>query len=157
MRIHKMIPVVILLLSCVDVLCLCEFKVWSMVYLSHHSAVKHIEAGTKWLTFFRHFQMHFLEWKYMFEFWVQFDWICSLESNWQKYSIGWDNGLAPNRRQAIIWTNNCLGASLGLNEIIQGSPFLKIITCPTPRILKFFDLLLWNKEKKSVQIHLPNW
>ena len=42
-------------------------------------------------------------------------------------------------------------------NIIQGSPFLKIITCPTPRILKFFDLLIWNKEEKSVQIHLPHW
>ena len=25
--------------------------------------------------------------------------------NWQQCSIGLDNGLAPNRRQAIIWTN----------------------------------------------------
>ena len=30
----------------------------------------------------------------------------------------------------------------------QGLPFLKIITCPTSRILKFFDLLIWNKEEK---------
>ena len=37
----------------------------------------------------------------------------------------------------------------------QGLPFLKIITCPTSRILKFFNLLTWNKEEKSVQIHLP--
>ena len=26
-------------------------------------------------------------------------------SNWQYVSIGSGNGLAPNRRQAIIWTN----------------------------------------------------
>ena len=39
----------------------------------------------------------------------------------------------------------------------QGSPFLKIITCPTPRIFKFFYLLIWNKEEKSVRIHLPDW
>ena len=39
----------------------------------------------------------------------------------------------------------------------QGLPFLKIITCPTSRILKFLDLLIWNKEEKSVQIHLPDW
>ena len=39
----------------------------------------------------------------------------------------------------------------------QGLPFLKIITYPTSRILKFFDLLIWNKEEKSVQIHLPDW
>ena len=31
--------------------------------------------------------------------------MCSQESNWQKASIGSGNGLAPNRRQAIIWTN----------------------------------------------------
>ena len=29
----------------------------------------------------------------------------SLGSNWQYVIIGSDNGLAPNRRQAIIWTN----------------------------------------------------
>ena len=31
---------------------------------------------------------------------------CSLGSNWQYHSIGLDNGLAPNRQQAIIWTNS---------------------------------------------------
>ena len=31
--------------------------------------------------------------------------IFSLGSNWQYVSIGSDNGLAPSRRQAIIWTN----------------------------------------------------
>ena len=31
--------------------------------------------------------------------------ICSEMSNWQKPGIGLDNGLAPNRRQAITWTN----------------------------------------------------
>ena len=43
------------------------------------------------------------------------------------------------------------------HSLMQGSPFLKIITCPTPRILKFFDLHISNKEEKSVQIHLPDW
>ena len=48
--------------------------------------------------------------------------------HWKSYnllhdsSIGSDNGLAPNRRQAIIWTNGDLDywriyASLGLNEL----------------------------------------
>ena len=27
------------------------------------------------------------------------------ESNWQPPNTGLDNGLVPNRRQAIIWTN----------------------------------------------------
>ena len=45
-------------------------------------------------------------------------------SNFQYFSIGSDNGLAPNRRQAIIWTNDdpvqrCIYASLSLNELIN--------------------------------------
>ena len=48
--------------------------------------------------------------------------IWSLWFNWQYGSIGSDNGLAPDRRQAIIWTNDGLCqwriyASLGLNEL----------------------------------------
>ena len=48
---------------------------------------------------------------------------CSLGSNWQYGSISSDNGLVPNRRQAIIWANNALGywriyALLCLNELI---------------------------------------
>ena len=31
--------------------------------------------------------------------------VCCKASNWQEVSIGSGNGLAPNRRQAIIWTN----------------------------------------------------
>ena len=42
----------------------------------------------------------------------------------QLINIGSNNGLVPNRRQAIIWTNDSLFywriyASLGLNELIQ--------------------------------------
>ena len=48
--------------------------------------------------------------------------ICSLWSNWQYVIIGSDNGLAPNRRQAIIWTSDglvywCIYVLLGLNEL----------------------------------------
>ena len=32
--------------------------------------------------------------------------VCSRGSNQQYSSIGLDNGLAPIRRQAIIWTND---------------------------------------------------
>ena len=47
---------------------------------------------------------------------------CSQESKYKLASIGSDNGLVPNRRQAIIWTNEgltycCVSASLCLNEI----------------------------------------
>ena len=59
----------------------------------------------------RHFtdkhQMHFLEWKCLNFHWY-FTEIYSLESNWQDISTGPDNGLMPNRWQAIIWTNGGL-------------------------------------------------
>ena len=32
--------------------------------------------------------------------------ICFQEAPWQQVSTGSGNGLAPNRRQAIIWTND---------------------------------------------------
>ena len=60
---------------------------------------------TKWtLSCRRYFQMHFREWKVLY-FDTNFTEVCSLGFNWQKNSVGLDNGLAPNRRQAIIWTN----------------------------------------------------
>ena len=51
-----------------------------------------------------------------------FNEICSLWSNSQYASIGSDNGLAPTRRQAIIWTNVGvlywrIYGSLDLNEL----------------------------------------
>ena len=60
-------------------------------------------------------------WMEMFWFPLIFQ-VYSEGSNWQYISIGLDNGLAPNRRQAIIWTNDgliywCIYASLGLNEL----------------------------------------
>ena len=47
-------------------------------------------------------------WMTMLEFRLEFHWICSLGSNLQYFSIGSDNGLAPTRRRAIIWTNDDL-------------------------------------------------
>ena len=48
--------------------------------------------------------------------------VCPLESSQNYFRIGSYNGLAPTRRQAIIWTNDglvwwCIYASLGLNEL----------------------------------------
>ena len=48
--------------------------------------------------------------------------VFSQGSNWHCGSIGLDNGLAENRQQAIIWTNDGLiywhiYASLSLNEL----------------------------------------
>ena len=61
-------------------------------------------------------------WMEIFKFQLRFQ-VCLKWSNWQYSSIGSDIGLAPNRRQAIIWSNDVLGcrfiyASLGLNELI---------------------------------------
>ena len=66
---------------------------------------------------------------------------------------------APSRGQ---WVNLFLLMYIAhivsiVGQCPQNMPFLKTISCPTSRILKFFDLLIWNKEEKSVQIHLPDW
>ena len=71
----------------------------------------------------RHFQLHFLQWKRLNFKW-NFIEICSLGFNWQYGSIVSDNGLAPNRRQAIIWSNVGMlywhiYAPLGLTALIN--------------------------------------
>ena len=53
----------------------------------------------------RHLQMHFIKWK-LLNFKWNFIEICSLWSNLQQTITGSDNGLSPNRWQAIIWTND---------------------------------------------------
>ena len=45
-------------------------------------------------------------WKKILEFRLKFHWSLFLRSNQQFSSIGSDNGLAPARRQAIIWNND---------------------------------------------------
>ena len=53
-------------------------------------------------------------------------------SNWQYGSIGWDNSLVPNRRQAIIWTNadpvhRRIYAALGVGvSFKQRSVYMKV-------------------------------
>ena len=55
--------------------------------------------------------------------------------NWQYGSIDSDNGLAPNRRQGIIWSNVgmfywCIYVSLGLNELMLSQmPSYSLICC----------------------------
>ena len=100
--------------------------------LSLNTGRVNTEAETKWSPYRRwQLQVHFLEWK-LLNFKWNFTKISSLWSNWQYGSIGSDNGLAPNRRQAIIWTNVGtfywrIYASLGLNELM----FINS-TIPTP-------------------------
>ena len=45
-------------------------------------------------------------WMKIFEFRLNVTEVCSQGSNLQYSSNGSDNGLAPSRRQAIIWTND---------------------------------------------------
>ena len=44
--------------------------------------------------------------KKMYKFWLSFIEICSKGPNKHHSSIGSDNGFAPSRCQAIIWTND---------------------------------------------------
>ena len=78
---------------------------WKGKTFSESSQINyHIEAETKWPPIsWRHFQMHFPELKYINfdEDFTDFK-VCSQGSNEQYSSIGSDNGLAPNRRQANI-------------------------------------------------------
>ena len=67
--------------------------------------------------------MHFREWNILY-FDYNFTDVCSQGANWQSSSIGLDNGLAPNRWQAIIWTNADpinwrIYATLGGDELTQ--------------------------------------
>ena len=67
---------------------------------------QHIEAENKWPTItWLHFQIHFREWKYVNSFW-DFTEVCSQLSKEQYSNTGSDDGLAPARRQAIIWTDD---------------------------------------------------
>ena len=65
-----------------------------------------VEAETKWPPFRRrHFQAHFT-WEKMCQ---NFDYIFTVsfqESNQQYFNIVLENGLAPTRRQGIIWSND---------------------------------------------------
>ena len=68
-------------------------------------------------------------WMKTFQFQINFTEICSLGSNRQYGSIGSDNGLAPNRRQVIIWTKDGMFywytfTSFGLNELMVYLPIL---------------------------------
>ena len=64
----------------------------------------------------------------MLQFRLKFQWNLFLRFNQQYSSIGLDNGLAPTRRPAIIWTNcgycQRIYASLGLSELNAMDPIL---------------------------------
>ena len=65
-------------------------------------------------------------WIKIYKFWIKFHWNMFLRwtSNWQYGGIASDIGLAPKRRQAIIWSNVgmlhwCIYATHGLNDVIH--------------------------------------
>ena len=97
--------------------CSTAIYVWNVLLIS---------LWTQWPPFRRpYFQMHFRKW-FTYVFWLKFQWILFLRSNWQLPSIGLDNGLAPNRRQAIIWIDANpirwrIYAVAGGNELINQS------------------------------------
>ena len=69
-------------------------------------------SKTKWPPIYRrHFQKHFYERKRLISK-CNFTEICSLWFYRQLISTGSDLGLAPSRRQAMIWTNDGLGSWL---------------------------------------------
>ena len=77
----------------------------------------------------------------MFEFW-KFTEVYSQGSNWQYPSIGLDNGLTPNGRQAIIWTNAApilwrIYAALGGDELNS-----KRLTAKSGNVV--MNVSLWN-------------
>ena len=68
--------------------------------------IYYIETKTKWSAFCsRHFQMNFRSSKSSY-FDSNFTETCSQGFIKQQDNIDSDNGLAPNRRQAIIWIND---------------------------------------------------
>ena len=66
--------------------------------------ILNIEAETKYPPFPKHFQTHFLDWKWYFD--ENFIEICPSGPNQQYFSISSDYGLLPTRRQAIFCTND---------------------------------------------------
>ena len=69
--------------------------------------------------------------------------VCSLGCNWKWYRIGLDNGLAQNRRQAIIWPNAdmiywCTYAALGGDELTISVLWFLVF------ILIISLIIIWN-------------
>ena len=96
-------------------------------YIRHYVISRHRTGLTRWgrdkidailqTTF-----SNAISWKKMFEFRLKFHWSLFLKVQLAVFSIGSDNGLALNRRHAIISTNDDpvqwrIYTSLGLNEL----------------------------------------
>ena len=93
--------------------------------------------------------MHFHEWKLLY-FDSNFTAVCSQGSTQQLVSIGSGNGLAPNRRQAITWTNAYpvhwrIYAALLHGETTEEGNRRYFFHCPTV-LLEDNDLFILNRQ-----------
>ena len=93
-------------------------------------------------------------WMKIFEFRLKFHWIMFLTVNWQYGSIGSDDGLAPTRRQAIIWTNDGqvwwrIYASLGLNELSN------LITIKLWANITKYTVIRHNRHSPDIETFCP--
>ena len=86
--------------------------------------------------------------------------VCSLESNFQLPNNGLDNGLAPNRRQAIIWTNvdpihwRIYAALGGGDELMKVRIYIHFHICSSWKLqsqLKH-NIMKWNNQFQAMQV-----
>ena len=75
------------------------FDLKTYCYLTHWSR-------DKMTTILQTIYLNAFAWMEILEFQLNFIEICSLWLNWQCTIIDSDNGLVPNRRQAIVWSSN---------------------------------------------------
>ena len=98
----------------------------------------------------------FHEWKVLY-FDQNFTKVSSQWSNWQYPSIALENGLAPNRRQAIIWTNADpihwrIYAALGGNEL-KGSSNFHITETSVSVMWEFEESFRFQLQLSSPSLH----
>ena len=91
--------------------------------------------------------------------WIPIDISLNLISKWPYTSIGSDDGLAPKRRQAIIWTKDglvCLHiyAAFGLNELIKIVD--KLLKMLRPLKSQPFPWAISNKSR-LIGIHIKSF
>ena len=93
-------------------------------------------------------------WIEIHQFWWRFHWFQSLFSNEQYSSIGSDNGLVPNRRQANIWTNADpihwrIYAALGGDKLTHSQHILSSTVKPS-NTFELILKILWVKMCSNV-------
>ena len=114
----------------------------------------------KWPSFCTwHFEINFLECKHIHFHW-NFTEICcqGFIWQWQWVSMGSKNGLAPNRWQAIIWTNSGLVkwhilVLLGLCESIKNVPLTEGISWWLTKTINCLNASASPQGSTSCMIH----